>query len=83
MITYAIFELEDTFVFSHLCQKHLKLYRCVSIHNTSAYEVLSESHIFYIWQPFLFLYVCNNLSIPCLEDKFVFGNTYEVLSESH
>ena len=33
--------------------------------------MLSESEIYYIWQPYLFLHMYDHLSSPCLADIFV------------
>ena len=50
---------------------------CVSIHNTSAYEVLSEHKMSYTWEPYLFSHNCKHFSITYLTDIFVFGNAYK------
>ena len=56
---------------------------CISIHNANVYEVLSESEISYICQPYLFFHTCGLLNIPCLADILVFVNASKDLSHIH
>ena len=46
----------------------------VSIHNAS--NMLSESQIFHIWQPYEFFYIYDHLNIPCLAQIVVFASAY-------
>ena len=70
------------FLFSHLCQSPLKLdTHAYVLYNVNTYEVLIESYIFYIWQPYLFFLNCGHLTNHCLADILAFLSFMPITSE--
>ena len=47
------------------------LYTCVSIQNTNAHEVLSDSLNYFICEPYLLPDIYDPLRIPCFKFKYI------------